>query len=86
MESLGGYFRFLLSMGLANHRHHSARVLARRSKHWNAITFRWLKADGSPWPAPVCHFLKTTARPCSCAICKRPRYKREPEDWASKDL
>jgi hypothetical protein len=73
-------------MGLANRRHNSERILARRRKHWKAIAFPWVKADGSLEPAPVGHFLKTTARPCSCYVCKRPRYKRAPKQAALEGL
>ena len=77
---------FMASMGLAKRRHNSIRVLARRSKRWKALAFPWVMADGSLMPALGCHFLKTTARPCSCYVCKRPRYKRGPKEWGVKDL
>ena len=77
---------FMRPMGLAKRRHHNVRAFVRRSKHWKAIAFPWTTADGSLKPAPVSHFLKSTARSCSCYVCKRPRYKRESQQWAVVEL
>ncbi|GAC1368614.1 MAG: hypothetical protein NVS3B25_21300 [Hymenobacter sp.] len=65
-------------MSRAQRRHKAQTVFARRNKQWEAASAeRWRYWDGThAGPAPKRHFLKNTARPCSCPLCKQPRYER----------
>ena len=66
-------------MTRAQRRHDAESVFARRKKQWAATdSRRWIER-GSEFDPPQNHFLKNTTRPCSCPICKQPRYQREPK-------
>lgn len=53
---------------------HLARIrFAARAANWLA------RAGANARPPESLHFLKKTGRPCSCALCKAPRYVRSRE-------
>ena len=66
-------------MSLSLNRHYQRANFVRRNHDWEQREGRRWRERGPEYDPiiPVRHFLKNTARPCSCAICKRPRYQRD---------
>lgn len=58
-------------MSRAQRRYDAETVFARRKK-------QWIATSTARYGLGKLHFLKRTARPCSCNMCKRQRYEREP--------
>lgn len=56
-------------MAIALNRHYGASKFATRKAEWIATSHARCELGNLL-------FLKKTARPCSCIMCKRPRYKR----------
>lgn len=62
-----------MSRTRAQRRHHQERSFSNRIKIWvgHAISDKTIMLDQG------LYFLKNTGKPCSCFICKRPRYTRK---------